>query len=152
VIRSLVRGALAGAAGTTALNALTYIDMAARGRPASQTPQQAVDAIAQKSGHPVPGHGEQRENRLAGLGPLGGIATGVGVGVAAGLLRPLLTRLPSLLSAAMVGGAAMVAANAPIAKLGITDPSTWSPADWASDVVPHVGYGVVTYLALVEDH
>ena len=54
---NLVRGAVAGAAGTTALNAATYLDMALRARPASETPQHAVDEIARRSGHPVPGDG-----------------------------------------------------------------------------------------------
>ena len=34
----LLAGIAAGAAGTTALNATTYLDMALRGRPASRTP------------------------------------------------------------------------------------------------------------------
>ena len=41
-------GAAAGAAGTTALNFLTYVDMAVRGRPASSTPEKTVrDAVGQ---------------------------------------------------------------------------------------------------------
>ncbi len=35
VFRRLLLGAAAGAAGTTALDAVTYLDMALRGRPAS---------------------------------------------------------------------------------------------------------------------
>ena len=45
-IRRLLVGAVAGAAGTTALNAATFVDMAARARPASDLPQQAVDVLA----------------------------------------------------------------------------------------------------------
>ncbi|MGH8861488.1 MAG: hypothetical protein ACRDVG_09695, partial [Jatrophihabitantaceae bacterium] len=84
MFRALIRGALAGAAGTTALNAATYVDMAARGRPSSQTPQHAVEIIADKARRPIPGDDEQRANRLTGLGSLTGIATGVGVGAVAG--------------------------------------------------------------------
>ncbi|HKS44302.1 MAG TPA: hypothetical protein VJT49_04145, partial [Amycolatopsis sp.] len=86
MIRALLKGALAGAAGTTALNATTYLDMAVRARPASETPQQAVDELANRSGLPVPGGGEDKQNRLAGLGLLTGIATGVGVGMVSGML------------------------------------------------------------------
>lgn len=35
--------------------------------------------------------------------------------------------------------------DAPIARLGVSDPRTWSARDWASDVVPHVVHGLVTY-------
>lgn len=146
-----MRGAMAGAAGTTALNAVTYLDMAVRARPASDIPQQAVAKIAERSGRPVPGHGEERENRLGGLGPLAGIATGVGLGAAAGLLRPILRRLPTVVGATVLGGAAMAGSNLPLTKLGLTDPTTWSAVDWASDVVPHLAYGLVTYKALTRD-
>ncbi|MCP9968874.1 hypothetical protein LUX57_29935 [Actinomadura madurae] len=42
----LTRGLAAGAAGTTALNLVTYLDMAVRGRPASSTPEQSVERLA----------------------------------------------------------------------------------------------------------
>lgn len=145
---NVVRGAIAGAAGTTALNAVTYLDMALRARPASETPQQAVDEVAQRAGHPVPGAGDTRQNRLDGLGPLGGIATGVGLGAAAGLFRPLLLRLPGGLGALGLAAAAMAGADGPLVRLGLTDPRSWSAADWVSDIVPHLAYGVVTRMAL----
>jgi hypothetical protein len=53
--RSMLAGAAAGAAGTTALNAVTYLDMAIRGRPASSVPDQAVRTIGGKLGVEVPG-------------------------------------------------------------------------------------------------
>jgi hypothetical protein len=31
-----------------------------------------------------------------------------------------------------------------MAATGLTDPRSWSLADWLSDAVPHVAYGVVT--------
>ncbi|HZY76784.1 MAG TPA: hypothetical protein VFE40_10720 [Jatrophihabitantaceae bacterium] len=145
---NLLRGAAAGAAGTTALNATTYADMAIRARPASSTPQQAVDEMARRGGHPVPGEGEEHENRLQGLGPLTGILTGVGIGMAAGLLRPIVTRLPLPIGAAALGAAAMAGANVPLSKLGLTDVSSWSTTDWISDVVPHLSYGLVTFWTL----
>lgn len=145
---SVVRGAIAGAAGTTALNAVTYLDMALRARPASEIPQQAVDELTRRAGHPVPGDEQARQKRLDGLGPLGGVATGVGFGVAAGLLRPLLLRLPAGLGALTLAAAAMAGADGPLVRLGLTDPRTWSAADWMSDIVPHLAYGVVTRAAL----
>ena len=148
MFRALLKGALAGAAGTTALNAATYLDMATRGRPASETPQQAAAELANRSGRPVPGTGEDKQNRLAGLGPLLGVATGVGIGTAAGVLAPVLGRLPGPVAAVLVGGAAMAAANVPMKLLGVTDPGTWSAPDWASDAIPHLAYGAVTCTAL----
>jgi hypothetical protein len=140
---AVARGAAAGAAGTTALNAVTYLDMALRGRPASSTPEQTVEKLAAAAGTPVPGDDETRSNRLAGLGPLTGIATGVGIGAAAGLLaRGTGLRTPAL--GALVGTAAMAGSNGPMTALGITDPRTWSSSDWVSDVVPHLAYGLVT--------
>jgi hypothetical protein len=145
---NLMRGAAAGAAGTTALNAATYLDMAVRARPPSEIPQQAVDKLASESGHPVPGEGAERENRIGGLAPLTGIATGVGIGAAAGLLRPVLSRLPGVLGATLLGAAAMVGTDLPLTKLGLTDPTAWSAPDWASDAVPHLAYGAVTFAVL----
>ena len=144
----LAWGAAAGAAGTTALNAVTYLDMALRARPASDTPQQAVDTLASKSGHPIPGDEETKQNRLGGLGPLSGIATGVTIGALAGLARPLLARLPAPVAAVLVGVVAMAATDSPLASLGLTDPRKWSGTDWASDLVPHLAYGAVTYTTL----
>jgi hypothetical protein len=142
------RGALAGAAGATALNILTYADMALRARPASELPERSVEEIAKRSGRDPLGEGETRERRIDGLGPLAGLATGVGVGVAAGLLRPLLLRLPLVLSGTAVGAAAMTASDVPLTALRLTEPKKWSAADWAADAVPHLAFGLVTMAAL----
>jgi hypothetical protein len=148
LLRNAAHGAVAGAAGTTALNGVTYLDMAVRGRPASDIPQQAVEAVANRSGRPIPGDGEDRQNRLTGLGSLGGIATGMAIGVVAGLVRPGLARLPGPLAAVGLGLAAMAVTDGSLVRLGLTDPRTWSATDWASDVVPHLAYGAMTYLTL----
>jgi hypothetical protein len=140
---AVVRGGAAGAAGTTALNAVTYLDMAVRGRPASSAPEDTVEKLASVAHAEVPGDDETRSNRLSGLGPLAGIATGVGVGALAGLLVRG-TRLPTPALAGVVAGAAMVGSNGPMTALGITDPRTWSASSWVSDVVPHIAYGLVT--------
>ena len=144
----LLRGALAGAAGTTALNAVTYADMAVRGRPASTLPERAVDELTQEAGVSIPGSGADKDNRREGLAPLLGIATGIGVGAAAGVLRPLLTRLPLVVGGVVVGALAMAGSDLPMKAMGLTNPSDWSATDWAADAVPHAAYGLVTVLTL----
>ena len=138
----ILAGAAAGAAGTAALNAATYLDMTVRGRSASDTPERTVDKLA---GSAVPGEGKTRDNRLTGLGSLSGIVTGVGVGTAFGVLRRLGLRPPTLVGGALVGLAAMAATDSSMASMGISDPRTWSAADWLADLLPHLAYGLVTY-------
>jgi hypothetical protein len=143
-MRSLLRGAAAGAAGTTALNAATYLDMALRGRPASSTPQESVEKLSESAGVSIPGEREERDNRVAGLGPLMGLVTGVGVGVVLGALRGLGLRPPILVEAALATAVAMAGANAPMTATGLTDPRQWSATDWLADAIPHLAYGLVT--------
>jgi len=138
-----LRGAAAGAAGSTALNAVTYLDMAGRGRGTSSTPEQTVEALAAKAHVAIPGEGETRENRLQGLGPLTGLVAGVGVGVLVGLARAAGSRSRPLVGTALTTAGVLVAANGPMTVLGITDPRTWSATDWVSDLVPHLAYGAV---------
>jgi hypothetical protein len=146
--RGVLHGTAAGAAGTTALNAVTYLDMALRGRPASDAPERSVETIAERSGHPVPGEGDTRKNRLTGLGALAGIATGVGIGAAVGLLRAAGVRVPDQWGAVAVGAAAMAATDLSMAALKVSDPRTWSAADWMSDAVPHLAFGAVVCATL----
>lgn len=148
MFRSVLRGAAAGAAGTTALNAATYLDMAVRGRPTSSTPEDTVAELAHRAGADIPGSGEERDNRLQGLGPLAGIVTGVGTGVVLGLVRRLGWRPPVAVSALLAAGLAMAGANGPMAALGISDPREWDAEAWLADVVPHLVYGVVTAATL----
>ncbi len=54
----LAAGVASGAVGTTALNAATYLDMALRGRPASDVPERATDAVLERAGLELPGEGE----------------------------------------------------------------------------------------------
>ena len=142
VVGWALRGAAAGAAGTTALNAATYLDMAVRGRGASPTPEQTVAKVASKAGVSL-GEGEKRENRLQGLGPLTGLAAGVGMGVLVGLLRAAGLRSQPVVGTALITAGVMAAANGPMVVMAITDPRSWSATDWISDVVPHLAYGAV---------
>jgi hypothetical protein len=135
---------IAGLAGTAALNAMTYVDIALRGRPASRTPQESARRLADRL-HVDVGTGERAEHRLEGLGTLLGYATGVGTAVGYAALGGY--RLPRPVSALALGALAMVAANAPMAVLGVSDSRTCSRADWLSDAVPHLAYGVAAAAA-----
>jgi hypothetical protein len=140
-VKALATGAGAGAAGTTALNALTYLDMAIRGRPSSETPEQTVEKLAELADVSIPGEGEERENRLAGLGPLTGVVTGVGSGVVLALARLAGWRPSFLVEVATLGLVAFAGSNGPMTALGITDPRKWPASSWISDAIPHLAYG-----------
>lgn len=147
MLREAGRGALAGAAGTTALAAVTYLDMAARARPASRTPEESVERLSGAVGVRLPGDDDARDNRVSGLGALTGIATGVAVGTAYGLLRALGVRPSRPVAALGISAVAMLAANGPMAALGVSNLRQWASADWAADALPHLAYGLVTALA-----
>jgi hypothetical protein len=140
----MLRGVAAGAAGTTALDVVTYLDMAVRGRPASSTPERTVEKLAETAHLSVPGEGAQRASRLEGLGALTGLLAGVGVGGLLGLARAAGLRAGTLLTAAAV----LVSTNGPMTVLRVTDPRSWSVADWVSDLVPHLAYAVVVTTTL----
>lgn len=148
MLRWILRGAAAGAAGATALNAATYVDMLLRGRGASGTPNQVVETVAAKAEVAIPGSGEEHQNRVTGAGALMGLLTGTGVGAALGVLRWMGLRGPLPLVALLGTAGAMAGSDAPIAALGISDPREWSATDWLSDVLPHLVYGVVTAATL----
>ena len=148
----LLHGVIAGAAGTTVLNAVTYADMAIRGRGTSDAPDQLISAAAEAADVKIPGDNETRENRIAGLGPLSGTGVGVLVGGVAGLihagLRSRGRRAPLLISALATGAAAMVLTDGPLAIFGVSDPRSWSGKDWLGDAVPHLAYGLSTQISL----
>lgn len=141
-------GAAAGAAGTTALNMLTYVDMAARGRPASSSPETTVEKLSEAAHVPIPGDEDTRENRISGLGPLTGQLAGVGIGAALGLCRAAGWRPSFGVSTTVATLGAMVGTSGPMTVLGVTDPRTWSAKSWIVDIVPHLGYGAVTAAVL----
>ena len=139
----VLRGAAAGAAGTTALNVVTYLDMVVRGRTASSTPERTVEKLAETAHVQIPGHGQERANRVQALGALTGLAAGTGVGALVGLARAAGFHPSRPVATVLVTGGVLVGTNGPMTVLGITDPRTWSAADWISDVVPHLAYGAV---------
>jgi hypothetical protein len=139
----VVAGLLAGAAGTTALNAVTYADMALRARPASGLPEDLVDRL----GLPL-GEEKKAANRREAVAALLGIAVGVGVGAAYGLTGgPPRTPVGLAAGTLALAVAASAAGDGPPVALGLTDPRTWAATDWLSDVVPHLVYGAVTAVA-----
>ncbi|GII57578.1 hypothetical protein Pth03_59670 [Planotetraspora thailandica] len=139
--REIVSGMVAGATGTMALNIVTYLDQALRGRPPSTIPEQTAGELAERAGLDL---GEKAGNRRQGLGPLLGVGVGLGLGAAYGLLRVPLREVPLPAAAAALGLLAMAASDVPAAALRLTDPREWSPASWVSDALPHLGYGMVT--------
>jgi len=148
-VNRLLRGAIAGAAGTVALDAATYTDMALRGRGSSGTPAQLVGVFADKLGIASLGTeatDDTTSNRRGGIGALLGYATGITVGVAYGVARGRRGD-GSLLAGLAVGLAAMAASDTPIAASGVSDPRAWGVSDWASDAIPHLVYGLVTVAA-----
>jgi hypothetical protein len=136
----IAAGVLAGAAGTTALNVVTYADMALRGRPASAIPEQVAGRLT--------GAGDEdgtAAHRRQGIAALLGFAVGLGVGAAYGLAGG--GRFGITVGALGLAAAAALGGDGPPVALGLTDPRTWPAGAWASDVVPHLAYGVVTAVA-----
>jgi hypothetical protein len=147
VLSQVITGAVAGAVGTVALNVSTYVDMALRGRPSSQTPQTTVDEGATRAGVDLSAGGldeEQVSHRESGLGALMGYVTGVGVGIAFGMVRRRIPDLGTAPAGIGAGVAAMAASSVPMTLLGTTDPREWSGTSWAMDIVPHLAYGLTT--------
>jgi hypothetical protein len=142
--RNIALGLLAGAAGTAALNLVTYLDMAARGRPPSELPGQAVKLGTDKTNISL-GDEEHAGNRKQALGALLGYLTGLSVGAVYGQLRAH-RRVPAGAAAGLLGLGAMAASDMPMTAAGLTDPRTWGAQDWLSDLAPHLAYGAVTEL------
>ncbi|RKS77123.1 hypothetical protein BZB76_2497 [Actinomadura pelletieri DSM 43383] len=144
VVRTFINGLIAGAVGTSALNATTYLDMAVRARGGSSTPQDTVQKMADEV-HVDLGEGEKAENRKEAFGALLGFGTGLG---AALCYAPLARRrVPWPVGVLALGALAMAGSNVPMTALGVTDPREWSASSWVSDVVPHLVYGAATYAA-----
>lgn len=130
---------IAGAVGATALNAITYLDMTLRGRPASHTPETSAARLADTIGLNL-GPEPTATHRRTGLGAL----LGYTVATATALTATILTRhqaahTPTL--AITLGLAAMLTSTTPTTLLGVTNPRHWTRADWLSDLIPHLAYG-----------
>jgi hypothetical protein len=156
VLRNALKGLLAGAAGTVALDIASYTDMALRGRPASNVPSKLASTLAKMVHLPLSsqGGGAQNltaQNRASGLGALLGYINGLGAGVVYSLLRSQRDEVPLPLASTLVGLAAMAASDVPLVMLKVSDPKTWGVSGWLWDAIFHLIYGfatVATYEAL----
>ncbi len=151
MLRNLLIGTIAGAAGTVALDIATYTDMAIRGRSSSNAPAQLVEQIAVKAGLPLSSKGtsyndQTAKSRESGLGALLGYVNGLATGTLYGLLRSQLGSIPAPLAGAVVGMAAMAGSDVPLITSGVSNPKTWGVSGWVSDAIPHLIYGLVTVL------
>lgn len=149
MVGNALKGLLAGAAGTAALNIATYADMALRGRSSSNGPSMMVNTIANKVHLPLSPQGvgvqdQTAQNRQSGLGALLGYVNGLGTGVAYSLLRAQSDEVSLALAGTLVGLAAMAASDVPLVVLKASDPKTWGVSGWLSDLIPHLIYGFVT--------
>lgn len=142
---AFVRGAVAGAVGTVALNIVTYLDMAVRGRSPSTMPGTAAGRLAGAAGIDL-GEGDTEQNRTEGLGAVLGYLTGLAVGAGYGVVQSRM-HLPTPVAAVALGAGAMAGTDVPLTALRLTDPRSWSASDWAADVVPHLAYGAATAVA-----
>lgn len=148
-MNKLLLGAVAGAAGTLALDITSYADMALRGRPSSSTPAELVRKIAEKAGvsdlaKPDGEASDAIKNRRTALGALSGYAVGIAVGTLYGALDLRSQKIPPVVGSAVAGAAAMAASDVSAASLGVTDPKTWGATGWIADIVPHAAYGAIT--------
>jgi xanthosine utilization system XapX-like protein len=146
---STMRGLIAGATGTVALDLATYADMALRGRSSSSAPSKMIDKVTKQLHLPLSPQGvgaqdETTQNRESGLGALLGYVNGLGTGILYGLLRSRFDGIPAPLAAPLVGMTAMAASDVPLVSLGVTNPKTWGLSGWLSDAIPHLIYGIVT--------
>jgi xanthosine utilization system XapX-like protein len=142
-MHAMVKGLLAGAAGTLVLDVVTYGDMLVRGRSSSGLPAQVAERLAGAAGVPLGGEGT-RDNRAQAAGALLGYATGVVTGTVYGLLHRRRPPLPVLAGGPLLGAAAMAGRDAPAVALRLTDPASWDVMSWVSDIVPHLAYGLTT--------
>lgn len=144
----LVNGALAGAAGTCALNLFAYLDMAATRRSSSAVPRLAAHAIAARAGlAPRPIDDEASMSRWEGFGEALGYVHGVCQGIGYGFVRARLRE-----SAWRVGAVALcletfVVGEGACIALGATDPRTWGLQGYARGLLLRLAFGIVTAAA-----
>jgi hypothetical protein len=151
MLREALLGVVAGALGTVAINMSTYVDMAVRGRASSNAPSKLVEIVAGKTGLPLSSQGvgaqdQKAQSRETGIGALLGYINGLGVGTAYGVLRSQMegtsTSIPA--TGIAIGLLSMTASDIPLVALKITNPKKWGFSGWASDIIPHLIYGLVT--------
>jgi hypothetical protein len=135
----VLHGVLAGAAGTAALDLLSYADMAFRDRPPSELPDKMVAAIARSAHAPVPDR-----NRSQAFGALLGYADGLSAGAVFALVRPRMRGVPWYAAALALAFFTMLLSEGTATAMQQTDPRRWGVSGWVSDILPRVVYGAVT--------
>jgi hypothetical protein len=157
-VNRLVRGLVAGAVGSVALEATAWLDMTVRGRPESVVPKRVTDEMLndvgidlQKTGstgelhdQADKEHTDQRHNRLKSMGILTGYGTGLGFGAAYGLLAPWLRTKPRWLVGPALGLAIMSFTEGGAVVAGATDEKNWGAEGWLEALVPHLVFGIAT--------
>lgn len=151
MIRTLVAGAIAGAAGELVLNVVSYGDMFVRARPASEMPARVVRRMTDIVGVELSRPGERADKaatrREAG-GALMGYLVAVVVAMAYAAVRRLGMRVPWPLAGLAIGGGAMALSDSVATAVGAADPTTWDTASWLLDIGPHAAYGVTAAATL----
>lgn len=143
----ITAGLLAGAAGSTALNAVTYLDQAATGDAPTASP--AGTSVTEAARQTTDAAGKQADSaRARALGPLGGLGIGVGVGAVAGAIRGANATPHPVVAAIVTGAAAMAVGDGAAVASGGARRDWASPANLARDLVAHLAYGAVTGYAL----
>jgi hypothetical protein len=155
-MRGLILGAIAGAAGTMALDVVSYADMALRGRASSDMPAEVIRRLALMAGIeqlsvPSDEADEATKNRRSALGALAGYKIGIMLGALYGLTAyPPSKDRGIAMRSIVLAALAMAASDVPATLLGVTNPAAWPPSGWISDIVPHLAYGIVTAAAFEE--
>jgi hypothetical protein len=152
-MRGLILGAIAGAAGTMALDIASYADMALRGRGASDLPAEVIRRLAAKAGIaalsvPSDDADDATKSRRTALGALGGYKVGILLGALYGLASYPASKDRGIVMRSLVLCAlAMAASDVPATMLEATNPAEWGASGWIGDIVPHAAYGLVTAAA-----
>jgi hypothetical protein len=143
----ITAGMLAGAAGATAKNVVSYLDQAVLGDAATTSPAgSSVSATAQTAADTAGAPSDT--TRTDALGPLGGLGIGIGVGAVAGLVRGSNATPPPVVAAVLTGLVAMGAGEGAAVATGSARSDWAAPANLLRDFVPHLAYGAVTGWAL----
>jgi hypothetical protein len=151
MLRTILSGAIAGAAGELVLNVVSYGDMLVRARPASSMPGTVAGKMADLAGVEFAKPGERpdkAEIRKEATGALLGYVVAITTAVAYALLRRAGLRLPVPVGGLGMAAAATLVSDSTATALGATDPRTWGVSGWLSDIIPHASYGLAAAAAL----
>jgi len=141
-----LRGVIAGAAGTVALNLCAYLDMAITCRAPSDVPAAAARAIARRLGfEPAPPDDAEKRARWEGFGEALGLMHGVVQGLAYGIVRAnFLPRAEQRTGALCLALESFVLGESAATALGATDPRRWGFAGFVRGLALRLAFGAVT--------